>query len=418
MAVFKAFRAIRPRPELAARVSCLPYDVMSREEAKKMADGNSDSFLHVIRSEIDLDDSVDSYSEKVYEQARLNLSQMLSENVLKQDSEPGYYIYRQIMQGRVQTGLVGCASIDDYMNNVIKKHELTREQKELDRINHFERCKAHTEPVFLTYRSQSELCRLIGDWADSIEPASGFTSDDGVSHFVWKVSEEQTADRIAELFRTTDSLYIADGHHRSASSVKVGLGCRKEKPQYSGAEEFNYFLAVAFPDSELFVMDYNRVVKDLNGLSIPDFIKSVNDKFEITRFGEGSRFKPLEKHTFGMYIDKRWYALRPKEGVYNENDAIESLDVSILQNCILDPLLGIKNPRTDKRIDFVGGIRGIEELERGVNSGMAVAFALCPTSVEQIMTTADAGEVMPPKSTWFEPKLRSGLFVHSFSTSE
>lgn len=415
MAVFKPFKAIRPNVKYADEVSCLPYDVMSRQEAKEMAQNNEKSFMHVIRSEIDLDDVVDSYSNEVYEQARRNLNKMLSKGILTQDTSPKYYIYRQIMNGREQTGLVGCASIDDYLSDVIKKHELTRAEKETDRINHFNYCEAHTEPVFLTYRSQKEIEEIIDGWTTSYYPLYEFTSDDGITHIVWDVIDEKTTISIEKMFGEMNNLYIADGHHRSASSVKVGVNLRQEKPDYDEDEEFNYFLTVAFPDSELLIMDYNRVVKDLNGLSVGEFLNRVREKFDIEECAADSRCKPAERNTFGMYIDKKWYELHVKEGVVNTKNDIDRLDVSILQNNILDPILGIKNPRTDKRIDFVGGIRGLDELERRVDHDMKVAFSMYPTSMEEIMRIADDGLVMPPKSTWFEPKLRSGLFIHHFA---
>ena len=414
MAVFKPFRAIRPDAEYAHEVSCPPYDIMNRKEAKEMASGNEKSFLRVIRSEIDLDDAVDSYDNKVYEQARANLNKMVRDGILGQDTAPGYYIYRQIMEGRAQTGLVGCASIDDYMNDVIKKHELTRAEKEQDRINHFRCCQAHTEPVFLTYRCQIDLKQIIDKWIMLYDPIYEFTSIDGIAHIVWHVADGDVVRCIEELFGSMDGLYIADGHHRSASSVKVGLLCREQNPRYDGKEAFNFFLTVAFPDSELFVMDYNRVVSDLNGYSTAEFLSQLRKKFDVLECLDGTRFKPTERHSFGMYVDKKWYILRLKNGICDEKDMIGSLDVSILQNNVLAPILGIENPRTDKRIDFIGGIRGLVELERRADSDMAVAFSMYPTSVAEIMKIADAGKVMPPKSTWFEPKLRSGLFVHSF----
>ncbi|WP_432665453.1 DUF1015 family protein [Wukongibacter baidiensis] len=412
MAVVRPFKGIRPKTELVEKVASLPYDVMNREEAKEMAKGNKDSFLHVVRAEIDVDDSVSQYDESVYKTARKNLDNMIGEGILNQDGTPKFYIYRQIMDGRVQTGIVGCTSIDDYMNDIIKKHEFTRPQKEVDRINNFDYCDANTAPIFLTYRKNDELNTIINDWIKFHKPVYNFTSDDAITHIAWVIEDEAIIGRIGEIFAGIDYLYIADGHHRSASSVKVGLKRREANPEYTGQEEFNYFLSVIFPDEDLFIMDYNRVVQDLNGLSDEEFIGKVKEKFDVEEYNGEGQYKPVEKHTFGMYLEGKWYKLTAKDGIYDENDPVDRLDVSILQKNLLDPLLGIENPRTDKRIDFVGGIRGLEELERRVAKDMKIAFSMYPTTMEDLISIADAGEVMPPKSTWFEPKLRSGLFVH------
>jgi len=412
MPQFRPFRSIRPKPELADRVTSLPYDVMSREEAKRMAAGNEYSFLRIARSEIDLDDSINPNDEIVYKEARKNLDAMLEKKILLQDDMPKFYIYRQIMCGRVQTGIVGCASIDDYIGNFIKKHELTRVEKEIDRINNFDFCDAHTEPVFLTYRENGMINKIINDWIKSNYPIYNFTSDDSITHIVWDINDEGTIKAIEEIFGSIDYLYIADGHHRSASSVKVGLKRRESTSGYRGSEEFDYFLAVVFPDKDLNIMDYNRVVKDLNGYTPEEFMSRVQEKFYIEE--SCYQFKPVEKHTFGMYIGGKWYKLKAKEGTYDAENPIDRLDVSILQNNLLKPILGIEDPRTDKRIDFVGGIRGLEELEKRVIHGMKAAFSMYPTSMEDLISVADAGTIMPPKSTWFEPKLRSGLFIHRF----
>ena len=413
MAIVKAFNGIRPVEELASKIAALPYDVMNSEEAREMVEGNPYSFLHVDRAEIDLDPSIDVHNKKVYEKARQNLDKMIEEGQLIQDKIPCLYIYRQIMNGRAQTGLVFCASIDDYINNIIKKHEFTRADKELDRINHVDYCDANTGPIFLTYKEDEVTSEVIKEWTkDSTRrrPIYDFVSEDGIGHQVWVIDNEIIVEEIIALFGEIESLYIADGHHRSASAVKVGLKRREENPNYTGEEEFNYFLAVAFPDNDLMVMDYNRVVKDLNGLSVDEFISKVGEKFEIEE--SANSIKPNTKHTFGMYLEDKWYLLKSKEGIFNEDDPIDSLDVAILQNNVLTPILGIEDVRTSDRIDFIGGIRGIKELERRVSKDMKVAFSMYPTEVRDIMDVADIGEVMPPKSTWFEPKLRSGLFIH------
>lgn len=415
MAVVRPFKGIRPKIDLAPKVASLPYDVMNREEAKKMAEGNKDSFLHVVRSEIDVDDTISQYDETVYKKARRNLDKMIEDGILIQDEVPKFYIYRQIMNGRVQTGLVGCTSIDDYMNDIIKKHEFTRPQKEVDRINNFDYCDANTAPIFLTYRKNDELNKIINDWIKFHNPVYNFTSEDEITHIAWVIDEDSINSRINEIFEKIDYLYIADGHHRSASSVKVGLKRREANPDYTGEEEFNYFLSVIFPDKDLFIMDYNRVVKDLNGLTNEEFMSKVREKFEVEEYNGEGQYKPVEKHTFGMYLDNKWYKLSVKDGIFDENDPVDRLDVSILQKNLLHPILGIENPRTDKRIDFVGGIRGLAELEKRVATDMKIAFSMYPTTMEDLLSIADAGEVMPPKSTWFEPKLRSGLFVHRLS---
>jgi len=412
MATVKAFRAIRPAPELAHKVAALPYDVMDSNEAREMVKGNPYSFLHIDKAEIDLDPSIDLYDKRVYEKARDNLREMIKNGVFQQDEKNCLYIYKQVMKGRVQTGLVGCTSIDDYMNNIIKKHEYTRADKEQDRINHVDYCNANTGPIFLTYRASKEINEIVDNWMADHKPVYDFVSDDGIGHTVWVIDGDDAIQRLEERFRAVDYLYIADGHHRSASAVKVGLKRRESFPDYKGDEEFNFFLSVLFPDEQLYIMDYNRVVKDLNGNSAEEFLKKVGEKFDIEEYTGEGQFRPTVRHTFGMYMDGKWYKLTAKAGTYNEEDPVDRLDVSIMQNNLLDPVLGIKDPRTDKRIDFVGGIRGLGELERRVNAGMKVAFSMCPTTIMDLMSIADAGKVMPPKSTWFEPKLRSGLFIH------
>lgn len=415
MAIVRPFKGVIPKQELAEQVACLPYDVMNRKEAKQMAEGNPNSYLHIVRSEIDLPDSVGDYDKLVYETARKNLDKFIADGIMSQDQEPIYYIYRQLMNGRVQTGIVACTSIDDYMNDIIKKHEFTRPTKEIDRINNFDYCDANTEPVFLTYRKNEEINRIVNDWIKFHMPIYNFTSDDAITHIFWKLDDLSLVSRVAEIFDGIDYLYIADGHHRSASSVKVGLKRREEFPNYDGSEEFNYFMAVIFPDEDLFIMDYNRVVKDLFGHTNETFLAAVSEKFDVVKLDQEEPFKPMKRATFGMFLDKAWYQLTAKEGTFNEQDPVDRLDVSILQKNLLHPILGIENPRTDNRIDFVGGIRGLKELEKRVEEGFAVAFSMYPTTMDDLIDIANAGEVMPPKSTWFEPKLRSGLFVHKLN---
>lgn len=415
MAVVRPFKGFRPKEDLVEKVASLPYDVMNRPEAKEMAKGNDLSFLHVVRSEMDVDESISAYDEIVYQTARKNLDSMIEKGTLIQDETPKYYIYRQLMNGRVQTGLVGCTSVDDYMNNVIKKHEFTRPQKEQDRINNFDYCDANTAPIFLTYRNNKETSTIINDWIKFNMPVYNFVSEDDITHIVWVIDGEAQVSRLEELFAETDALYIADGHHRSASSVKVAMKRREANPDYDGTEEFNFFLSVMFPDDDLFIMDYNRVVKDLNGNNKEEFLAKIADKFEVAVVESNEAYKPVERSTFGMFLDNQWYKLSAKAGIFDPNDPVDRLDVSILQNNLLNPILGIENPRTDVRIDFVGGIRGIKALETRVNDDMEVAFSMYPTTMDDLLSIADAGEVMPPKSTWFEPKLRSGLFVHKLS---
>lgn len=411
MAIVRPFRAVRPAKEFADRVISLPYDVMNREEAAKMADGNPVSFLHICRSEIDLPEVENPYSEGVYDRAKTNIENYLKDGVLLRDEEPFLYIYKQVMDGRAQTGIVGCVSIDEYLDNTIKKHEFTRVEKEIDRINHFNRCNTNTEPVFLTYRDDKRLRTLIEGWMSSRKPEYDFVTDDGIGHTLWVISDRSVVEALTLLFGETDALYIADGHHRSASAVKVGQKRREETPQYTGEEEFNFFMAVIFPDSDLKIFDYNRVVKDLNGLTEEAFLNRVSEKFDITPV-EAGPYRPEAKHIFGMFLKDRWYKLSAKSEIICEEDVIQCLDVSILQDHLLDPILGIKDPRTDKRIDFVGGIRGLKELERRVSLDMTVAFALHPVSIAALLAVSDKDMVMPPKSTWFEPKLGSGLFMH------
>lgn len=412
MAVFKSFRAYRPAQRNQSLIPALPYDVMSSEEAREMVKGNSLSFLHVDRAEIDFPVGADKYSREIYEKAKENLLALENTGAMIQDEAPCFYIYRQIMNGRAQVGLVGCASIDDYMNNIIKKHEKTLAKKEKDRINHVNITDANTGPIFLTYRKNTAINMTVSLWMNEKEPVYNFEADD-VLQTVWVVDDTEIINRLSSLFNDVENLYIADGHHRCASAVKVGQMRREENPNYTGTEEFNYFLAVAFPDNELEIMDYNRVVKDLNGMSSDEFLSRVFENFEIKK--ENEPYHPTERHTFGMYLDKEWYSLKAKKSVINENDPVARLDVSILQESLLEPILGIQDPKNDSRIDFVGGIRGLGELERRAKTDMRLAFSMYPTTTDDLIAIADAGKIMPPKSTWFEPKLLSGLFIHHLS---
>lgn len=409
MAIVKAFCGIRPRPDLANHIAALPYDVFNREEAYGEVHKEPLSFLRIDRAETQFSKDIDTYDSRVYEKAKELLWGMVENGEFVQDQTPSYYIYELTMGLHVQTGLVACSSIDDYQQGIIKKHENTREEKELDRICHVDICDAQTGPIFLTYRANRFLNECISREKQEL-PIYDFIAEDGIRHRVWTVQGAQT-EKIEETFREIEQIYIADGHHRAASAVKVGLKRRQETPDYTGNEEFNYFLSVLFPDDQLKIMDYNRVVKDLNGQSVPEFLEKVSECFEIEAF-QDMQVSPKEKGIFGMYLDKLWYRLKIKKE-YRSEDPVTGLDVSILQNYLLSPVLGIADPKTDKRIDFVGGIRGLSELERRVEQDCKVAFSLYPTSIRELFSVADAGKLMPPKSTWFEPKLRSGLFIHA-----
>ncbi len=412
MATVRPFKAIRPAAEYASKVISLPYDVMNRKEAAEMAEGNPYSFLHICRAEIDLPKQQDPYDSSVYEKARENIAKNLETGVFIKEQKPALYVYRQIMDGRVQTGIVGCVAVDEYQNNIIKKHEYTRVEKELDRINHFDVCDMNTEPVFLTYRDDKRIRTITEGVAAGKEPVYDITSQDGIRHILWVVDDENTVASLVSLFAQIPALYIADGHHRSASACKVGLKRREENPGYTGSEEFNFFMAAIFPDSDLKIFDYNRVVKDLNGLDKDAFIAEINKAgFEIEAVSTDIYY-PEAKHIFSMYLDGSWYKLTAGSDIIPDH-VIDSLDVAILQNSLLGPVLGIEDPRTDKRIDFVGGIRGLEELKKRADSDMKVAFAVYPVDITDLLSVADNDMVMPPKSTWFEPKLGSGLFLHS-----
>ncbi len=408
MARIKAFSGIRPRKGLEARIAALPYDVYSREEAKILVEKEPMSFLRIDRAETGLDDSVDVYDPKVYQRAHDLLWEMVEKGEFVREEKPCLYLYEQRMAGRCQTGLVACASVDDYLNQVIKKHENTRADKEADRIRHVDVCNAQTGPIFLAYRRQEALQEIFAG-VKTGEPLFAFSSEDGVEHRGWMIAEDETVKRIIEIFGGMDSIYIADGHHRAASAVAVGRKRRAEKPGYTGEEEFNYFLSVLFPGEELFIMDYNRVVHDLNGLTEEEFLEAVEEKFLVEKCGEA--YLPEKKGKMGMYLGNQWYALTVRKE-YESDDPIEGLDVSILQREVLAPVLGITDPKTDSRIGFIGGIRGLSELERRVHTDCKAAFAMYPTSIEELYRVADQGLLMPPKSTWFEPKLRSGLFIH------
>lgn len=414
MATFKPFKSIRPNAEYASQVAALPYDVMNSSEAREMVKDNPYSFLHVDKAEIDLSPDIDLYDKAVYAKAAENLKKLVEDGICKRDGAPCFFIYRQIMNGRSQTGLVGCASIDDYINNRIKKHEHTRADKEQDRINHVDTCNANTGPIFLTYKNGDAIKAIVSKWQAEHEPEYDFVSDD-VQQTVWVIDDKATNGEISAEFDRIENLYIADGHHRCASAVKVGLKRREQNPDFTGSEEFNFFLAVSFPCDELEIMDYNRVIRDLNGYSRDQLLTKISESFEFEVTPKGTPYKPTEKHTFGMLLDGRWYKLTAKNGSYDPNDPVAQLDVSILQNNLIAPILGITDPRTDKRIDFVGGIRGLGELERRVGADMKLAFSMFPTTLDDLMAIADAGLIMPPKSTWFEPKLLSGLFIHELS---
>jgi uncharacterized protein (DUF1015 family) len=418
MATITPFRALRPSPTLASQVASRPYDVLNSREARAEAAGNPDSFLHITKSEIDLPENADTHSQAVYDKAKENLQAFIQKGILLQEEKPCYYIYRLIMNGRSQTGLVCGSSIDDYDNDIIRKHEFTRPDKEADRINHMRTIGAQTGNVFLAYRNVAEIDALIENWKGSHAPLYDFVADDGISHTIWVVNEEEVIHSISGLFATkVPNTYIADGHHRAASAAKVrkaldgsGTGAGRQSGASGPAEEADYFLTTLFPAAELRILDYNRLVHDLNGAGPAEFLNSLQKEFFVGKVDKA--FSPAQLHEFGMYLAGNWYQLVAKEGSYT-NDPIGVLDVSILQKNVLDRLLAIKDPRTDRRIDFVGGIRGLGELEKRVDSGeMKVAFSLYPVSIQQLFDIADSGNVMPPKSTWFEPKLRDGLLTH------
>ncbi len=412
MAIIRPFKALRPRKDLVLKVQSPPYDVVSTEEARELAKDNPFSFLHITRPEIDLPLGIDLYDERVYLKAKENLERFIKDGILFKDEKPMLYLYVQKMGDRVQHGIVGVFSCEEYDRGIIKKHENTRIEKEIDRTKHIEYTNAQNGPVFLTYKARKDLRDIVKDFVNSTTPEYDFEVD-GVRHTFYLIDDDELIKKIVDIFGSIDYLYIADGHHRSAAASRVWKKRKEENPNHTGEEPYNFFLAVAFPHDELFIMDYNRVVKDLNGLSKEDFIKKVGEKFDIEEKSKrGNPYRPEKRHTFGMYLDGKWYKLTAKPEIIDENDPVKRLDVAILQDNLLDPILGIRNPRKDKRIEFVGGIRGLSVLEEKADKTGGVAFSMYPTSIEELMAVADAGLVMPPKSTWFEPKLRSGLFVH------
>lgn len=408
MAKVLPFASYRPAKDVVSEVAALPYDVYKRAEAKAFVQDKPKSFLRIDRPETQFPDDFDMYSQEVYDKARDMLSEDMSNGTYIHDEKPDYYIYELIMDGRSQTGIVAVVSVDDYINGTIMKHENTLAAKEQDRINHIYNCGAQTGPIFLAYRDRAKVNEIVNR-VKLTDKTYGFTADDGVTHNVWVISDEQDITAIKAEFAAEDKIYIADGHHRAASAVKVGLKKREENPGYTGEEDFNFFMSVLFPESELAILPYNRVVKDLNGLSAAEFVDKLKTGFEVEEVT--SQFQPDSKATFGMFLEDKWYKLTIHDDLKSD-DPVSGLDVSLLQDNILTPILGIEDPRTDKRIDFVGGIRGLSELERRVHTDMKVAFSMYPTSINELFEVADAGLLMPPKSTWFEPKLRSGIFIH------
>ncbi len=413
MATFKPFKAVRPVKDKARDIASLPYDVMDSDEARIEVKKNPLSFIHVEKPEVDLPLGTNLYDPAVYAKAKENLYKYISNGHMKQDDKPAFYIYRQTMDGRAQIGLVGLASVDEYMDGTIKKHELTRAEKEADRIKHVDTCDAHPSPVFFTYRHQDTIDAVVSKVMAAKAPEYDFSSDDGIGHTLWVMDDMADISDIQNAFAQLRYLYVADGHHRTASAAKVGLIRREQYPDFTGEEEFNFFMTVIFPDNQLKIFDYNRAVHDLLGNTKEEFIAKVKQNWAVSPVPAGAAFAPTKLHQVSMYLDGAWYFISPKAGTWNQNDVVANLDVSILQNNLLHPILGIEDPRTNHRIDFIGGIRGWGELVKRVDSGReAVAFAMFPTSMDELISIADAGEIMPPKSTWFEPKLRSGLFIH------
>lgn len=410
MAIFKPFKAYRPTSDKAKDVAAYPYDVINSEEARELVKGNPDSFLRVGKPEVDLDPNISLYDEKVYKTGKENLNNLIEKGILVEDEVPSFYVYSLTMNGRTQNGLVGCASVEDYWNDVIKKHEYTRKLKEQDRCEHVRVTNAHTGPIFLTYKDDNEINAII-ERTKKNQPDNDHVARDGIRHQTWLISEEQDIKFITERLAEKPSFFVADGHHRSAAAAIVGKERKEANPNHTGDENYNRFLAVLFPASELYIMDYNRLVVDLNDNSVSEFLNKVADKFTVEK--SDTKVSPSQKGEFGFYAEGNWYKLNIKPELVDANDPVESLDVALLQRHVLDNLLAIEDPRTDDRIDFVGGIRGLEELVRRVDRGeMKAAISMFPTSIEELMNIADAGKVMPPKSTWFEPKLRDGLFVH------
>ncbi len=412
MVRIKPFRGIRPPKEYAAEVASRPYDVLNSVEAK--AEATERSLLHIIKPEIDFDPIADEHSQQVYDKAVENFRKWRAEGWLRQDPEEYYYIYAQTMDGRTQYGLAMCCHFEDYLSGAIKKHELTRTDKEEDRMIHVRNQKANIEPVFFAYPDNAEINEIVADVVKNNPPEYDFTAEDGFGHHFWVIRDRKTIDRITEIFAGIPALYVADGHHRTAAAARVGAEFRAKNPHHTGNEEYCYFLAVTFPANQLRIIDYNRVIRDLNGMTPAEFVEALRTDFEVEKIG-GEVYRPARLHNFAMYLDGAWYSLTAREGTYDDDDPIGVLDVTVLSNRVLDKLLDIKDLRTSKRIDFVGGIRGLGELRRRVDSGeMKVAFALYPVSMKQLIDIADTGNIMPPKTTWFEPKLRSGVVIHSF----
>ena len=408
MALIKPFECVRPNEKDAARVAALTYDVYNRQEAVCEVKREPLSFLKIDRAETQFDDSTDTYAPEVYAKAKELFEEALADKTFITDTDKTYYIYALTMDKRTQTGIVACASIDDYLNNVIKKHENTRADKEVDRITHVDTLSAQTGPIFLAYRADSVINDAVKKTKEN-KALYDFISPDGIRHQVWKMTDITLVENVRKAFEGIDSVYIADGHHRAASAVKVGLKRRRENPGYTGNEEFNYFLSVLFPDEELMILPYNRVVKDLNGYTQEEFLNKIKEKFDIAE--SDKQVSPDKKGTFGMYLGGKWYKLTAHKDIMSD-DPVDGLDVAVLQDNLLAPVLGIGDPKTDKRIDFVGGIRGLSELEKRCREDCVVAFSMYATSIAELFAVADAGKLMPPKSTWFEPKLRSGLFIH------
>lgn len=409
MTDIRPFKGIRPSKERAASIAALPYDVYSREEAREITEKNPNSFLKIDRPETQFPVDIDMYSQPVYDKAAQILDSMINDGSFIQDEPPCYYVYALTMQQHTQTGIVGCASIDDYVNNVIRKHENTRADKEQDRIRHVDTLSAQTGPIFLTYRPNLNIKSILKEVC-ALPALYDFVSDDSIRHQIWRIEEKTLLEKISQIFSSMKQVYIADGHHRAASAVKVGLTRRNAHSDYTGTEEFNYFLSVLFPSDELRIFDYNRVVTDLNGYTFGQLLDMIKDRFDVTEIGNEA-YHPQKKGEFGLYGSGTWYRLEAKPCLYSDNP-VETLDVSVLQNFILCPLLNIQNPKTDSRIRFIGGIRGLEALRQEADKTGGVAFSMYPTSMDELLAVADAGLLMPPKSTWFEPKLRSGLFIH------
>lgn len=415
MAIIKPFKRLKPRVDIANKIAVLPVDSMDKQKIKELTSTNENCFLRITNPELYKQIELNEPGKRVLNKMSSDvLNEMVSKGVLLKDEKPMFFVYKQIIGERELIGLVGCTSVDDYVNNYIKKHEFTRSAKEIDISFHIKQCNANTGTIFLIYRWQEEIENILNECMKQ-QPEYNFTTEDGVIHIVWPIEADDKIERLCELFESVNSFYIADGHHRTAAAARVCMEKRKENPNYTGNEEYNFFLSVLFPDKDLSIIDYNRLVKDLNSLSVKEFLDKVSENFKVEKYDENRPFKPETSHVIGMYVDGQWYKLSANECTFDEEHPVNCLDVVVLQDYILDPILGIKDPRTDQRIDFAAGVLGLEELEKRVNNDMKVAFSLYPCSVEELMNVADIGEVMPPKSTWFEPKLRSGLFIHSLT---